>query len=141
MKRIIKNIKIDDDYLKVAVLFYYDGLKELVSLQDEKLLVFYEYGEDYDLWFLIEPRYDSFEQFLSNKLTLLKLMLNENSKISLIKNSFDNINNFYDKRQICKIDLKNYYLPAENSLLCFDCLEEISLLKILIRNDEYINEN
>ena len=40
MKRIIKNIKIDDDYLKVAVLFYYDGPKELVSLQDEKLLVF-----------------------------------------------------------------------------------------------------
>ena len=83
MKRIIKNIKIDDDYLKVAVLFYYDGLKELVSLQDEKLLVFYEYGEDYDLWFLIEPRYDSFEQFLSNKLTLLKLMLNENSNCTV----------------------------------------------------------
>ena len=141
MKRIIKNIKIDDDYLKVAVLFYYDGLKELVSLQDEKLLVFYEYGEDYDLWFLIEPRYDSFEQFLSNKLTLLKLMLNENSKISLIKNSFDNINNFYDKRQICKIDLKSYCLPAENSLLGFDCFEEILLLKILLRNDEYIHEN
>lgn len=106
-------------------------------MQNEKLLVFYDYCEDYDLYFLIEPSQYYIEQFLSNKLTLLNLMLNEESKVSLIKNSFDNIdniNNFYDKRQIYKEDLKNYYLPAENSLLGFDCFEEISLLKILLMN-------
>lgn len=88
-----ENLKINNEEREFYILCYYEGIKEEVNLEQNYLLVWYDYKKNGELWFLIKTNQNLLDNYLSNKLPLLNLIKSESSKIYLYERNYAS----YDK--------------------------------------------
>ena len=100
---------IADKEKEFYLLCYYDGKKEEVNIDDGELLLFYEYKNDYELWYYISSSQEILKEYLEGKIGILTLM--NKSKVYLVRRpyyNFDVIVEFYE------VDLNELNLPKND---------------------------
>lgn len=107
-------LKIDDKNHEFFVLFRYEGIKEEVNLKDNYLLLWYDYEDSKELWFLIKANKEYLWKYLSNKLTLLNLMLS--SIVYLYERHYDDYDNLKNGKDITNV-LDQFELPDEDAYI------------------------
>lgn len=116
-----------DEKLEFIELYYFNGPKLSINLQQQYILVWNNEFDNYENWFMIKCSQDLFEKYLTKQVSLLDVI--ENCiKIDLIERNYEN----YDVLKIkatnidniqCsdeKYKIKNFILPTKNSFLMID---------------------
>ncbi len=108
---------------------YYDGVKLQVNLNNNTVLAWYDSNVNDEEWFYIKANKNLFEQYLSNKTTLLDIV--KNSDVSLVNRKYENYNTLDTFKKIN--DLNQYELPDDDSYLGFDFTRERGYLGHLMK--------
>ena len=109
-----ENLKINNEEREFYILCYYEGIKEEVNLEQNYLLVWYDYKKNGELWFLIKTNQNLLDNYLSNKLPLLNLI--KSSKIYLYERNYANYDKLGNGSDIT-LYLDKYNLPDSDAYL------------------------
>ena len=99
-------------------LYYYDGSKLEVDVENKKLLLWYDETDDYELWYYIESEEELMIEYLSNKVTILDVI--QKSKVKLGKRYFEDYYDLVEVKALNNNSLKSYELPTNESYLGFN---------------------
>lgn len=118
-------------------LIYYDGSKLQIDLNNNRILAWYDYFNDYEEWFLINLEKDLFLNYLSNEISLFDIM--QKGKVNSVKRYYSEYNTLNDMRHIELFD--RYELPDNDALLGFDFTREKDYLSHLVKNHNTYNKS
>ena len=138
-------LNVDNKKLDTNILVYFDGNKEEVILEDNRVLIWCQEEDSYEKWLSLDVM-DSMllKKYLSNELTLLNLI--ENSNLSLYKRYYEK----YDELVLdSKINLDdaikmNLILPNDKAVLGYDfysLYKNNRRLEDIFGQPEYIKKN
>jgi len=89
-------------------LMYHDGSKLLVDIESSQLLLWYNYDEDYEEWFLVKSNEENIHKYMTSKMSLLEIIKTSNVFMGIREND-----DYYSIKNLKKIvDLDDYELPA-----------------------------
>lgn len=132
-----ENLKINNEERDFYILCYYEGIKEEVNLEQNYLLVWYDYKKNGELWFLIKTNQNLLNNYLSNKLPLLDLIKSKSSKIYLYERNYANYDKLGNGLDIT-LYLDKYNLPDSDAYLGRNFLQFLDINRSTI-NYNYEN--
>jgi len=99
----------------------YDGIKESFNLEENLLLYWYDYKEEFEEWFIVKPKKVSFlKEYLSNEIGILTLM--NNSNIILGKRYYDDYETI--KKTNIMVNKKDFKYPLQDIKIGSNILED-----------------
>ncbi len=138
-------LNVDNKKLDTNILVYFDGNKEEVILEDNRVLIWCQEEDSYEKWLSLDVMNSMLlKKYLSNELTLLNLI--ENSNLSLYKRYYEK----YDELVLdSKINLDdaikmNLILPNDKAVLGYDfysLYKNNRRLEDIFGQPEYIKKN
>lgn len=138
-------LNVDNKKLDTNILVYFDGNKEEVILEDNRVLIWCQEEDSYEKWLSLDVMNSMLlKKYLSNELTLLNLI--ENSNLSLYKRYYEK----YDELVLdSKINLDdaikmNLILPNDKAVLGYDfysLYKNNRRLEDIFGQPEYIKNN
>ncbi len=148
----LKKMKIEKSYLNVDnkkldtnILVYFDGNKEEVILEDNRVLIWCQEEDSYEKWLSLDVM-DSMllKKYLSNELTLLNLI--ENLNLSLYKRYYEKYDELVlDSKINLDVAIKmNLILPNDKAVLGYDfysLYKNNRRLEDIFGQPEYIKNN
>jgi len=127
-----KNIaKYNGKKLELIELIYYDGVKLQVDLDNNIVLAWYDEKASCEEWFCIRLQKDMLVKYLSNKLSLLDIILE--GKVDLVYRDYDNYNLLTFSKNIMASNRLDYELPDSDSFLGFDFTKESIYLQNMFK--------
>lgn len=132
-----ENLEINNEKKEFYILCYYEGIKEEVNLDQNYLLVWYDYKKNGEFWFLIKANQEQLNNYLSNKLPLLNLI--ESSKVYLYERNYANYDKLVNGSDIT-LSLDEYNLPDSDAYLGRNFLEFLGI-NISTINYDWVNKS
>ena len=138
-------LNVDNKKLDTNILVYFDGNKEEVILEDNRVLIWCQEEDSYEKWLSLDVM-DSMllKKYLSNELTLLNLI--KNSNLSLYKRYYEKYNELVLDSKINLDDAikMNLILPNDKAVLGYDfysLYKNNRRLEDIFGQPEYIKKN
>lgn len=133
--RDIFSITINKKQSEFIELIYYDGSKLQIDLENNRMLVWYDYRKEYEEWFLIDLTKELLNYYLSNKSSLLKMI--EEGIVYSVKRYYKKYDDIEQKNKLSSFE--KYELPDSDACLGFDFTVEEEYLSHLTK--DYIINN
>jgi hypothetical protein len=127
-----ETITINNKTSKFIELIYYDGVKLQVDLRNNLILVWHNYMDEHEEWFLVKTDRVSLNGYLSCEISLLDVF--NTSEVYASKRTYENYDEVFDIEKITQSD--RYEFPSREAYLSFDFTLEKQYFDFII--DDYI---